>query len=363
MTLFIYILREYMKYVLGTVVLTLFLFTLFDFIHKSTKYFAEYEPSSKYIFQYYLYQAPGQILQALPIAALMASVIAMVLLSRTNEITAMRAAGMGPIKIGAPLAAGGLILSMFAIILGEVIVPKMSQKMHYVQDVLIEGSDEEEIAQGAKWVRNQQLLINFKSYDTVRQKLERIKIVEVRPNFRPKETLEAESAEFVQATNKWKLENIRVTHFNRNGTLSRVENRKSQVISIPIEPKKLKKERRNPNELSVGELREMVRRGDSSGSDTTAFKVDYHMKFAYPFAAFVVSLIGLKFGYRSERATETAKGVLFAFMIGIGYWFILNAARALGQRGSIHPFVAAWMANVVVMGLTMWNLWRARTTA
>jgi lipopolysaccharide export system permease protein len=265
-------------------------------------------------------------------------------------------------KIGAPLAVGGLLLSLLAIFLGEVVVPKMSLKMHYVQDVLIEGSDEEEITQGAKWVRNGHVLINFKSYDMVHRRLENIKIVEVRPNFRPKETLEAETADFIPESNKWRLENIRVTFFNRNGTLNHIENREHQIISIPIEPQKLKKERRNPNELSVGELREMVRRGDSSGADTTAFKVDFHMKFAYPFAAFVVSLIGLKFGYRSERATETAKGVLFAFMIGIGYWFILNGARALGQRGSIHPFIAAWMANVVVLGLTMWDSWRARVT-
>jgi lipopolysaccharide export system permease protein len=352
-----------LKYVIGTVVLTLFLFTLFDFIHKSTKYFVEHDPETSSIILYYLYQTPAQILQALPIAALMASVIAMVLLSRTNEITAMRAAGMGPLKIGAPLAAGGLLLSFLALFLGEIVVPKLSQKKHYVQDVLIEGNDEEEIAQGARWVRDKQTLINFKSYDAVTQKLESIKIVEVRPNFRPKQTLEAESAEYVQSTKKWMLENIKVTHFQRDGTLDRIEHRDDHSIAIPVEPKKLRKERRDSNELSIIELNEMVRRGDASGSDTTDFKVDYHLKFAYPFAAFVVSLIGLKFGYRSERATETAKGVLFAFMIGIGYWFFLNAGRALGQRGSIHPFVAAWMANVVVLGLTLWDSWRARISA
>src|SRR5687768_5256436 len=103
MRLFFYILREYVKYVIGTIALTIFLFILFDFIHKTTKYFSEYEPTTENIIKFYAYQIPAQLVQALPIAALLASVISMILLSRTNEITAMRAAGMGPWRIAAPL--------------------------------------------------------------------------------------------------------------------------------------------------------------------------------------------------------------------------------------------------------------------
>src|SRR5690606_6451539 len=137
MRLFLYIVREYLKYVAGTVVLTVFLFVLFDFIHKMTKDFAQHNPSGETIFRFYLFQIPGQIVQALPIASLLASVICMILLSRSNEITAMRAAGMGPLQIGAPLAAGGMLLSMGSLIIGEVFVPKFAQRVHYVQQVLI----------------------------------------------------------------------------------------------------------------------------------------------------------------------------------------------------------------------------------
>ena len=54
-----------------------------------------------YIFQILL------LVQSIPIASLLASVITMVLLSRTNEVTAMRAVGMGPLRVGMPVALGG----------------------------------------------------------------------------------------------------------------------------------------------------------------------------------------------------------------------------------------------------------------
>ena len=69
MTLFWYILKDYLKYVIGTIVLTVFLFVLFDFINKATKDFADYHPSTATIFRFYAVQVPGQVVQALPIAA------------------------------------------------------------------------------------------------------------------------------------------------------------------------------------------------------------------------------------------------------------------------------------------------------
>ena len=153
MRLFLYVFRDFLKYVLGTLVLCIFLFILFDFIHKTTKYFAQYKPSFELVLQMYWYLLPSHLSQALPLASLLASVITMVLLSRTNEITAMRAAGMGPIRIGLPLAVGGLLLSCVAYFVNERVIPKTSHKLHYVQDVQIEGGQAAEVASHTRWQR------------------------------------------------------------------------------------------------------------------------------------------------------------------------------------------------------------------
>lgn len=360
MRLFAYILREYLKYVIGTIVLTVFLFVLFDFIHKTTKYFADYNPTTENIVRFYLFQIPGQVVQALPIASLLASVISMILLSRTNEITAMRAAGMGPMHIGFPLAVGGLVLSVAALVIGETVVPDFAQRVHYIQEVLIQGEKNDQLAEGAKWVRDGQNLINFQDYDPITQTLSKVRLVEVRPNFRPVRAIEAEVGLYLPETQTWKLRQIRVLYFKRNGVLDRAESLASLDIALPIEPQKLRRERRKPHELGIRELSDMVGRGEQLGADTLPYKVDFHGKLAYPFAALVVSLVGLKFGYKSERATETAKGVLLAFFIGISYWFVLSAGKALGLRGDVHPFLAAWMPNVVVLGFIGIDSWMSR---
>jgi lipopolysaccharide export system permease protein len=360
MRLFLYVIKEYFKYVVGTVVLTVFLFILFDFIHQSTKDFAEYKPAGEIIARFYLYQVPTQLVQAMPIAGLLGSVVSMILLSRTNEITAMRAAGLGPWQIGLPLAAGGFILSVLSFVLGEVVVPRAAQRVHYVQQVQIRGEKDEQLGEGGRWLRNEQTFVNFEDYDPVSQTLTNVRLVDVKPNFRPEKAIESEYAYYSPEAKTWTLTGVRILHFRRNGTLESVEQKLNQVTHLPIEPKKLQKDRRKTHELSLRELRDLLDRRENSGGETIPLKVDYHGKVAYPFAAFVVSLIGLKFGYRSERSTETAKGVLLAFFIGISYWFILTSTKALGLRGDLHPFFAAWLPNVVVLMMIIIDAWRGR---
>ena len=360
MTLFLYVLKDFFKYILGTLVLVLFLFIMFDFIHKTTKYLPKYNPETKHLILFYLYQVPNLFVQALPIASLLSSVICMVLLSRTNEITAMRAAGMGPLRIGAPIAVGGFCLSLVSIGVGEFILPNTAQKMHYIQQVVIEKMSETQIFEGARWIRDGRVLYNFKDYDPISKTMFGLRVIETGNSFRPMRTMEAETAKYNAKSKDWKLERVKILYFWPNGTLSYTEERKSFPLQIPAEPRKLKKERRLPNELSLMELHEQIDRGTASGIDVLSYKVDMHVKLAFHFASFVVSLIGLKFGYRSERSMETARGILLAIAIGVSYWFILNSGRALAKRGTLPPVVGAWSADFIILMISCISILRTR---
>jgi len=360
LTIYLYILRQYLKYVIGTIVLTVFLFVLFDFIHKTTKDFLKNQPSAFVIAKYYLFQIPNQVVQSLPIAALLASVICMILLSRTNEITAMRAVGMGPLRIGLPLATGGLILSLFSALVGELLVPQLAQKVAYIRTIEIEKRTDEVMTAGTHWFRDGQVLINFQDYEPLSQTLIHLKLLQVGNNFKPMRSTEASTARYIEQEKVWWLKGVRAFSFGKGDMISKLEPMADFKTTLPVEPTKLQRDLRKPNELSIQELYDTVSLGEKSGLNTLPYKVDFHGKIAYPFAAFVVSLIGLKFGYKSERTTETAKGMLLAFFIGISYWFILSSGRALGLRGDIPPVVAAWLPNVVIFSITLIDALRGR---
>ena len=340
--------------------LTLFLFLLFDFIHKTTRYFPRYKPAAALVFKMYLYQLPSHILQAMPIASLLASVICMVLLGRTNELTAMRAAGMGPLRIGAPLFAGGIILAITGWILNEYIIPISSERMHYIQEVQIEGTPSFEIAQGVSWLRQGNKIYNFGKYDPELRSFQQLRISIIRSDFTANQAIEAVSAKSFGKDQGWLLSNVSIMKFDDQGNVIQHRKQDSMLIDFPIDVQKLQKERRMPSEMSRRELRSQLKGEENSGRDILPLKVDYHVKLAFPFAALVVSLLGLKFMYSSERSPETAKSILIALGIGMSYWVLLNSFLALGRRGNVSPLVSAWAANVILLVIVIWDGWRAR---
>jgi lipopolysaccharide export system permease protein len=365
MILFFYILKDYFKYVIGTVVISTFLFILFDFIHKSTSYLAKYNPDSKHLVLLYLYRIPDLLIQGMPIASLLASVICMVLLSRTNEVTAMRAAGMSPLRIALPITVGGLILSGISFFIGEFVLPETAKKLHYVAEVLIEKETdyESEWADGIRWIKDGNNLYMFRDYDPVNKVMkEFVGYLELDKykTFRPSQSIFAKEVFYRKETDDWLLKDIRVISHWPNGTISGSETRAESVYKMPVEPEKLQKDRRYPNEKSLFELQSAIEQGRKSGEDVVKLEVDMQVKFALHFASFIVSFIGLKFGYRSERSTETARSVLMAIAVGVSYWFILNAGRALALNGSIPPIIGAWSSNFILLGLVWLLVWQTK---
>jgi lipopolysaccharide export LptBFGC system permease protein LptF len=82
------------------------------------------------------------------------------------------------------------------------------------------------------------------------------------------------------------------------------------------------------------------------------------MKFAYPLAAFLITFLGLRFGYQTERGSETIRGMFLALLLALSYWFILSASKVLCSSGSLHPFFAGWLANIWIFLIAIYQFIR-----
>ena len=360
MILFRLILKEYFKFVGGTVTLCILLFTLFDMIHKASGYFSKHNPAPILIVKYYIYQMPFQLVQTLPMAALLGSVIVMVLFCRTNEITAMRTIGMDPFKIAAPLGVGGLILTCFAYFLSEVVIPKSSQKVHHITSVLIEGQDSYKTDDQAHWIRDGDIIFNFSDYNHSFQTLSNLKIVSIGYPFYPRKSLHAGQAAYNFDSGLWTLTEIHQVNVSPDGVIATEASPERIEMKLPISPEKLGLDRRKPDEIGMFELSERIRINSQRGMDVLSLRIAWHVKLAYPLASFLISLLGIKFGYRSERSSETVRSILLAFGLGISYWFLLSTARALAGAGDLHPFLAGWLANIIIFILIALQFFKLR---
>lgn len=110
-------------------------------------------------------------------------------------------------------------------------------------------------------------------------------------------------------------------------------------------------------EMTVGELRAEVARARGSGGNPNPFLVELHKKYAIPAASLIFAILGVPLGIRAHRAGRWAAfvAVLPVFLF---YHVALSLGETLADRGRIPPWLAMWGPNGA-MGLLALGFLRA----
>ena len=343
MRLFFYIFKRYCSYALAVVALCLLLFIFFDFSHRARVFFSKVDPPALDIALFYFYQLPFMVVQALPVAALLASVLTMLVLGRNHEITAMRAAGAGPVRLCAPLLAGGVLCSVLGGLAGEQLVPVSADRMRRLEAQM--AGDTQYRRDEQVWLKHGKTIFRYRTYDPYRQSLLGLKLIHLHDDFGVQTITTAAQADYRRTD--WLLKKVRVRHYDRHGLLVRAEEQEQRVTELPFELAWLQREQRQALELHRATLKQLIAARHARGEDTLKQQVDLHLKIAYPCASLFVVLLGLRFGFVYQR--RALHGVLATFAVGFAYWLLLGICTALGHVGSVDPFSAAWLANALLL--------------
>jgi lipopolysaccharide export system permease protein len=112
--------------------------------------------------------------------------------------------------------------------------------------------------------------------------------------------------------------------------------------------------------MSSTELREFIEEVKRGGGNPDRWTTDLYLKFAFPFANFIIVLIGASLA-ANKRRSGAAVGFGISVLVCFLYFGLIKMGQSLGYTGTVPPVVAAWFGNFVffVVGLTM--LLRTRT--
>ena len=101
--------------------------------------------------------------------------------------------------------------------------------------------------------------------------------------------------------------------------------------------------------MSVKELSRFIERNKEAGLDTLSYEVDYHAKFGFAFASFVMTMLGVPFSVSRSRSGGTFANIGICMGLAFGYWVAYSSAVTLGRHGAIPPIFAAWGPNVLAI--------------
>ncbi|NBT59553.1 YjgP/YjgQ family permease, partial [bacterium] len=104
--------------------------------------------------------------------------------------------------------------------------------------------------------------------------------------------------------------------------------------------------------MRLRDLRKFIERSHRYGVDMTLQRVSYHERVAHVFSPLIFVLLGLAFSLSPSKNQSPAKGVALSFLLVFIYLILSKMSLSIGKGGGLPPVVAAWLPNMLFLGLS-----------
>ncbi|GBC60068.1 LPS export ABC transporter permease LptG [Desulfonema ishimotonii] len=342
--LYTYVTREILRYIGVVLTAVAGIYVAVDFFERIDNFMEAGLPVSRALV-YLAWKIPFIISQIFPVAILLAVLIVFGLMSKNNEIIALRSSGISVYALLKPVLAIGLISSLCLFLVSEVFVPIASAKANRIwlgevkkKSVVI--SMEKNI-----WLKDNHRINYIKYYNKSDQTIFGITLYHFDDQFRMDWRIDAEKGEY--RAGAWTLHGLMEQRLDPETGQYAVRFHDQRTESLNLSPESLETVVKKSEEMSFHELREYVRRVEAEGYDATHYRVDLQAKVAFPFICLILGIVGI--GLSAKGRIREGLPIAIAYGIGIAffYWIFYSFCISLGYGGVLSPVIAAWIANFV----------------
>jgi len=351
-----YIARECAKLLALCLVVFVGVYVVVDLFEKLAR-FLEAQVSPGLIVRYYLFRLPKILIEALPVAVLLACLLGLGGLAKNNEVLAMKMGHLGSLRIALPCIGVGLAASLFAWITVEYIAPRASERALDIERTQVRRLPAHRITRDSDiWYRAQDdRFVHISLIETQSGLIRGMSIFELSPGFDLLRRIDAGEASW--GPDGWSLRNGYQMELNKNPI--RITPFKELGLALKERPEEFARVARSPEEMSYAQLRAYIDRLVKSGVSATRYMVDLHAKVSTTLVSLIMAVLGASFGLRTGRAGVMV-WVAACIPMGFVYYVILVLGISLGRGGALPPLVAAWLPNVVFAAAGVVSLWRLR---
>ncbi len=308
------------------------------------------------ILKYYLFSAPYTLILTLPMATLLASLFSLGYLSGSNQLIAMRGAGLSPPRILSPLFIGSFLISLFALSFVELVVPPANSRMVYVKRVEIKKRPQRRagLIKDLYFQGQGDRVFYFHRWDAQQKRGEGVSIQTYRG-----ESLSSriDASQMWWEDGVWVLKDGYRRRFTKKG--EEVNHFTDLSLTLREKPSDFSRLPSDPQGMNFYKLRDYIRGARKGGKEVARELVDLHLKFSFPLANFIIVLFGAPIACRKRRR-GMAVNIATSLGITFVYYGFLRVGQVLGYNGSLSPFWAAWLGNLLFGGAGLLLLWWGR---
>lgn len=359
-TIYLYILKETtIPFLLGMAVFT-FVLLMGKLLKLAEMVFTKGVPLVD-VCRLIVYMLPSFLLVSIPVAFLLAVLLAFGRLSSDSEITAMKASGVSIYALLSPVLIFAFLAYLTTTFITVYALPWGNTSFKNFLYNVIESRAAMSIREKVFNDDFPGMVMYVDGYDEASQEISGILIHDDRNPQEPS-TIFAAAGKIVTNPDE---KNIRLNL--QNGSIHRSLPREgyrmvefnSYDLSINLSHQ-AKKDGRNELDMTLSELLHHLRNPGESDKFKRDILIELHKRFALPFACFVFALIGVPLGIQNQRSGK-AGGFSAGIAIIMIYYIVISAGKTIGEKGLIHPAIAMWIPNVLFICFGVHLLRKAAT--
>lgn len=339
-----YVMRFYLRMFFMSFVGMLGIFYIATFIDLSDKLFKG-QATGGMMLSYFWYATPQFIYFVMPIAALISTLVTVGLLTKSSELTVMKACGVSLYRAAMPIILFGAMWSGVLFALEETVLAHANRRADELRHVMRGGSPRTFDVLNRQWIAGRDgSLYHYVFFDPRRLEMSGLSIYRFDDKvWRIAEREFTPSATFRQAG--WEAQAGWRRQFKANGEVRSYTT--TPAGALTLEPADyFMTEQPDAERMSYRQLDAYIRELQVSGFNVVPYTVALQRKLSFPFVTVVMSLLAVPFAVTTGR-----RGALYGIGIGIvlaiAYWLLFSLFAAIGTAGLLAPILAAWAPNIL----------------
>lgn len=343
----IYIIKKFLGTYIFSIILIMAIATIFDFNERIDKFTSSNATWNEIIFDYYLNFIPYLANLFSPLFVFISVILFTSRLANNSEIIAMMSTGMSFKRLLRPYMISSAFIAIVTLFLGAYIIPNGNVARLNFDNTYIHKRSQITTADNVQLLVEPNVVAFISHYEDGTKTGYDFSL----DKFENKKLISHLTARKIQydtlSTEKhhWKISDytIRILH----GMREHIFHGEKVDSFITMEPSDFMYTRNQQETLTSPELRKFIEKQKKRGAaNIKTFEIEYHKRFATPFAAFILTIIGISLSSQKRKGgMGISMGVGFA--LSFSYILFQTVSSTFAINAGWPPLLSTWIPNII----------------
>lgn len=342
-----YIIYKFLGTYIFLITIIVVIAVVFDFNERIDKLTQSHAPVQKIIFDYYVNFVPNFVNLFTPLFVFIAVIFFTSKLADNSEIIAMKSTGMSFRRLLRPYMISAALIAASSFLLGAFVIPQSNVARVNFENRYIKKKTDVTSVDNVQMQVDTGVVAYITHFDNVSKSGYGFSL----DKFVDKKLVSHLTAQSIQYDTlsdrrfSWTLRHYKIRTLK--GMREKLESGEKLDTVIVMEPRDFFYVRGQQETMTIPELKEFIDRQRLRGAaGISTFEVEYHKRFATPFAAFILTLIGVSLSCEKRKG---GMGASIGVGIALSFTYILfqTVSSTFALNAGWPAMFAVWLPNLV----------------